>query len=243
MKLITYITLFICLTCSTQAISSEISLIFPLVDGWAHKTDKSYAPEAIKRITKGKFGTELNLTFRPFKRALTDFGNKKYDCFVGGDEKTMMDFAAVKTVSSSMIRNTSLRAYTLKGEKKILTKKELLGKNIVYVRGLDLSSLKFKLDSSKTTSLNDVNQAVKIMKAKRSNVFLHWFPSTEEVMRDFHNDGAVILYTIKEKINCHNTKENREFISHLNDKIIKFQNNGGLKKLHNDFYGELPFAH
>ncbi|WP_127716265.1 hypothetical protein [Halobacteriovorax sp. HLS] len=237
-----FFTLLLTLLLNLNAFA-KVSLVLPLVDGWAHQTEKSYAPEAINRVTKGNFNNNIKLVFRPFKRALTDFEKKKYNCFVGGDEKTMKDFANVETISSKMIRNTSLRAYTLKGHPKIVTQESIKDKEVVYVRGLDLSSLELDLSKTKTSSVNDVKQAVKIMKAQRATVFLHWFPSTPEVMQDFHNSHSVILYTIKEKVNCHNTPENRKFISELNKKIDYFKSQGGLEKLHTDFYGDLPFVH
>ena len=223
--------------------AEKVSLVLPLVDGWAHQSEQSYAPEAINRIAKRDLINSIDLIYRPFKRALTDFGKGKYNCFVGGDEKTMLDFANVETISSKMIRNTSLRAYTLKDSKTIMSVNEIKDKEIVYVRGLDLDSLKIDLSKAKTSSVNDVKQAVKIMKAQRATVFLHWFPSTPEVMGDFHNHQSVILYTIKEKVNCHDTKTNRKFIAKLNNKIDNFKTHGGLEKLHKDFYGDLPFVH
>ncbi len=221
----------------------KISLVFPIVDGWAHKTIDTYAPAALKGITKGKLRDKISLNFRPFKRALIEFKQKKFDCFVGGDEKTMLDFASVKTVSSSLIRYTSLRAYTLKNKPKILNLKELEGKSLVYVRGLDLASLNFDFKGVQKLNVTEVNQAVRIMQANRVQTFLHWFPSTKKIMNDFHNDKGTILYTIKERVNCHITKKSKRFIKKFNKKAELFRSKNGLVKLHKKFHGVLPFNH
>lgn len=234
------LTLFIFNITSSIGAPSNISLVFPLVDGWAHKTEKAYAPAAIKSIFN-KRQEQASLNFRPFKRALVDFQQGRFDCFVGGDEKTMLDFAKVKTISSKLIRNTSLRLYTLKKNKKQSTLKEALNKNVIYVRGLDLASLdqKFKHINSVTS----VKQAVGMMKAGRVDVLMHWFPSTQEIMKDFHTDDSIILYTIKEKVNCHINARNIKFIKSLDSQITKFKSRGDLNRLHKHFYGKLPFNH
>ncbi len=235
--------ILISLSFSVHSSETKISLVLPLVDGWAHKTNKSYAPEAINRITKGDLRKKISLNYRPFKRALQAFKKKKFDCFVGGDENTMLDFASVKTISSKMIRNTSLRVYTLKKNKKVMNLKQLEGKKVIYVRGLELKSLEHDFSKVQTSSVNDVIQAVKMMKAERIEALLHWFPSTKEIMSDFHNHHSIILYTIKERVNCHINARSKKFIKELNEMITSFDAVGGIKKLHTDFYGDLPFKH
>lgn len=230
---------FLLIAAQGYAKTNSIKLVLPEVDGWAHVTEKSFAPEALNRIAKGKLRSKMSLNYRPFKRALLDFKNGKFDCFVGGDEKTMLDFASVETISSEMIRNTSLRIYTLKNNPKLTTFEQMKKKRIIYVRGLDLNSLQKEFKSLDIESVTGVKQAVKMMKSKRVDAFLHWFPSTDEIMTDFHNTDKKIYYTIKEKVNCHINEESKKFISQLNNKILKFKKSGGLKKLHFDFYGDI----
>jgi len=235
------------LTCATYAkIKTKalaISLVFPIVDGWAHKSIDTYAPAAVNQISEGSLRKKISMNYRPFKRALIEFKMKKFDCFVGGDEQTMLDFAGTKTISSTLIRYTTLRAYTLKDSKKVSNLEELKGKSIVYVRGLDLASLDFDFKDVKKLNVTEVNQAVRIMKHKRVDVFLHWFPSTKKIMSEFNNDRATILYSIKERVNCHINERSKAFIKQFNKKTALFKQKNGLKKLHKKFHGVLPFEH
>jgi ABC-type amino acid transport substrate-binding protein len=241
-KILTFTSLFLSFSvCATQK-QSSISLVFPLVDGWAHKTEPAYAPTALKRISQAGLIKKVSMDYRPFKRALLEFSTGKFDCFVGGDEKTMLDFAKVKTVSSKMIRNTTLRVYTLNGSKKITNLEQLKDKSIVYVRGVDFNSLNYKFDMAKAKSVSRVQQAVEMMKNKRVDLFLHWFPSTPEIMKDFHNHGSITFYSIKERVNCHINPRTTAFIKKLNNDIISFKKRGDLRKLYKEFYGTLPFG-
>jgi ABC-type amino acid transport substrate-binding protein len=241
-KILTLIAFCLCFSVFAAQKQNDISLVFPLVDGWAHKTEPAYAPTALRRISKNGLIKKMSMGYRPFKRALMEFGQAKFDCFVGGDEKTMKDFAKVETISSKMIRNTTLRAYSLKDNKKITSLDQLKGKKIVYVRGVDFNSLNFKFNMENTKSVSRVQQAVEMMKSKRVDLFLHWFPSTPEIMNDFHNHGSITFYHIKERVNCHINPRTTAFIKKLNKDIISFKGRGDLKKLYKEFYGTLPFG-
>lgn len=241
-KILIFTSILFCFSTLAAQKQNPISLVFPLVDGWAHKTEAAYAPTALKRISKAGLIKKVSMDYRPFKRALMEFGKGSFDCFVGGDEKTMLDFAKVKTVSSKMIRNTTLRAYSLKGSKKITKLSQLKGKRIVYVRGVDFGSLTYKFDMDKTESVSRVQQAVEMMKSKRADLFLHWFPSTPEIMSDFHNHRSITFYSIKERVNCHINSRTTAFINKLNKDIVAFKKRGDLRKLYKEFYGTLPFG-
>ena len=124
---------------STNASLYAQTVVLPLVAWWVEEDGSGFMMEVYSAALQ-KAGLTPENRFRPLKRALAEYQNKKHDCFLGGDEKTMWDYLQIKVIAASEPTIVSnFVAYTLKSQPKISSKKELEGKRVTHCRRLSTS--------------------------------------------------------------------------------------------------------
>lgn len=223
-----------------QALQSPPT-IGPEIDGWIMPDGKGYFLE-LSNVISEQAGYKLNYQTRPLARAIREFTNKSFECYLGGEKSALEEHTgnSIDLIESDPFFQEEVAAYTLRIKPRISSLNDLEGKAIGIMLGENAELFGLERFKDSIVLVRDVNVMIEMPKLNRIQVMVDYTfggsVNESKIQTPFHYDKNFILYRVNHQINCHPSTYSKAFVDGINKAFGSLDNSETLRAIYDRYY-------
>lgn len=184
-------------------------------------------------------GVEIESRFYPYRRAIRAFDAHEVDCIYSLGDVLHQTYPPEELVSSFPLGKFSFHAFTAANKPAIASVKELASLRLVAIMGHELYIESVLQGSTITDMVMSEHQAVNMLNQGRVDVVIAALPDIQPYVSQLTYSPGFSLFTGYDRLNCHNTEDNQNFIRDLSQQLMKLKSERGYERLGGEFF--VPF--
>lgn len=183
-------------------------------------------------------GTNYHVTekFLPFRRALLEFEQNHVDCNYSSTELLQDKFGSDAIISSYPLGVFIFYIFTKQDTKAISNLNDLNNLRTGGINGQAQYYQDLLPKDAKLQLLNTDKQGMKMLNLNRLDAFIAALPDLTPYIGELSFDRNYPIYTSFDRITCHNTEKNKDFLNLLSSALSKLKTEGSYKKIAGEFY-------
>jgi ABC-type amino acid transport substrate-binding protein len=217
--------------------SNELLIAAPSLSHLIEKDQSGIYQQIFRRATEN-MPYKITQTYYPYRRALLEFEHKKVDCTYSYTEILEQLLGESAVISSFPLGAFIFHAFTRKSTPPINEFKQLNNLTIGGINGQEHYYLS-TLPPDITFDLKLINtdkQGIDMLKLKRLDAYISALPDVNPYLHELSYNKELVLYKSFDRITCHNTPRNRQFIAALSSQLQQLRETGEYKRIAGDFY-------
>lgn len=218
--------------------ASPIRIAVPPIDNLLEE-DGSGVYQRLVSTSVDSLAVEVQSLFYPYRRAIRAFNAQEVDCIYSLDDALHQIYQPEELVSSFPLGKFSFHAFTAPDKPAIASVDELVNLRLVAIMGHELYIESVLQGSIVTEMVMAEHQAISMLNQGRVDVVIAALPDIQPYASQLTYSPEFSLFTGYDRLNCHNTEDNRNFIRDLSQQLIKLKSERGYERLAGDFF--VPF--
>lgn len=181
-------------------------------------------------------GFKVTELYSPFRRALAEFEHNQVDCTYSFTEVLENKLGKEAVIASYPLGAFSIYMFTKKNTEAIININDLKGLRVGGINGQEQYYIEQIPKEVKIQPLHSDKQGLDMLQLKRLDVFIAALPDISPYLGLVSFDERFPIYESYDRMTCHNTEKNRDFLSSLSLQLEKLKLNGVYKKIAGELY-------
>lgn len=213
------LALFLVLASNSGTAQNQASPITvgPEIDGFIGTDGSGFFLE-ISRLVTAAAGYDLNYQTRPLARAVKEFSEKSFECYLGADKYSFeLELGTrLDLIESEPLYREEVVAMTLKGNPRISSYADLNAKSIGMLLGENAESFGLSAYQDSIVEVRDLDILAEMLRRGRIDVAIDYAGFYDESASPFHFDNKFVLQRVNHNINCYRSPQSLIFIQKIN---------------------------
>ena len=224
----------------SQALAQTLSVAVPRIQHLL-TADNSGIYQQVMALALEDSDIALEQRFLPYRRALREFEQGQVDCiysFTGVLQAMLGPTDVVFTYPLGMFR---YHIFTLPGAAIMTSVSDTSGKSVGGVMGHDVYLKPFMEQGMVIDWVRTEAQLVEMLELGRLDAIVAALPDMQPFTNRLTYAADQPLLEDFDRLNCHNTEQNRTAIRTISEKLRRLHEQGRYEEVAGDYY--LPFSH
>lgn len=173
----------------------------------------------------------------PFKRALSQFLERQYDCVYSQTELAEAALGPEQIVASVSLSQFGFYLLVPAGQPAPSGVTDLRGRRVVGILG-QIDYYAHLLQDLDILELPSEQQALEMLRLGRADVYIGAMPDLWPLRQQFSVDLSRPLVLLQDRLTCHRTPRNVAFVNFLSERLQALQASGERRRILGDHYFE-----
>ena len=223
-----------------QAHAQTLSVAVPRIQHLL-TVDNSGVYQQLMALALENSGIALDQSFLPYRRALREFEQGKVDCIYSFTGVLQGRLGADKVIYTYPLGTFRFYLFTEPGAAIMTSVSDTYGKTIGGIIGHDVYLKPFMEQGMAIDWVRTEAQLVEMLELGRLDAIVAALPDMQPFTNRLTYAADQPLVEDFDRLNCHNTEQNRTAIRTISEKLRQLHEQGRYEEVAGDYY--LPFSH
>lgn len=224
----------------SQALAQTLSVAVPRIQHLLTADNSGIYQQVMALALEGS-GIALDQKFLPYRRALREFEQGKVDCIYSFTGVLQSRLGVDKVIYTYPLGTFRFYLFTEPGTAIINSIPDTFGKTIGGIIGHDVYLKPFMEQGMVIDWVRTEAQLVEMLELGRLEVIVAALPDMQPFTNRLAYAADQPLLEDFDRLNCHNTEQNRTAIRTISEKLRRLHGQGRYEEVAGDYY--LPFSH